>query len=575
MLLNVDPEVSNRAVDDANALEGSGLAPEETLSEILALYPPAELQGRLQKLRLQLLAVEAQAQPMPSEYSQLTSQELFHINRLADAELEKNLNPETAKTYSRERTLAALLVRTMLCFGQPASKAWAIRCLIFSTGEIPVVKALEGQITLILSKSPGDSLSQATIHGFCLPAIMPNYKTALPDSLEGIDRPYADAFELPDLLGLGKQILNFMCAEGLTELKGFGVRETTAKDAVKNFLKSFNDSRITIEKISKALASIIKYQTGDQALAWIVTADTSNAGQARMHYSRYGISTVDDAYRRAARRLGRIFGYAPIGIKVSPKVAQEVVTVGARFVVELEFIKNLIASLVVIITRRKPNKLNAEEVREYHLYYLLYTLLYQSIITGMRAVTEPHDVYLAWLQAGQPNRDLVVSLSDKDSAYTERARPVVITSELAQHFSYYQEHREQLPKLIKTLNAWIPVNRRHLPFIVITPQIRVETVTPTWIAAFLKALTDHDIPVNFSRAFLRTELVSRGCNVEVIDAHLGHSNFGESPYNKLSTFDYGLHFEHLKTQLGEIEKDLGLGPIPSKLMSRDGGELVS
>jgi hypothetical protein len=98
-------------------------------------------------------------------------------------------------------------------------------------------------------------------------------------------------------------------------------------------------------------------------------------------------------------------------------------------------------------------------------------------------------------------------------------------------------------------------------------KFRPKPLTPSWIKARFEDLLGAPVPANFSRAFMRTELLERGVAAELIDAFLGHSNEGESPFTQLSTFDYEHYICTLSKAITGILNDLGLVPIESRIVT--------
>jgi hypothetical protein len=202
----------------------------------------------------------------------------------------------------------------------------------------------------------------------------------------------------------------------------------------------------------------------------------------------------------------------------------------------------------------------------YHNRYIFYSMLYQSLATSMRAVRQPNGLYRAWCNQPAQRMEWFSSLSDKDGNHHARSRLLSIPVGLSAHYAHLRVHDQYvavIPGLWSSLKTRFAQER---PFFAISPDFSVEPLTPVWMATALKKFTSFDIPVNFHRAFLRTELLKRGCPPETIDCFLGHANAGESPFSKFSTFDYHWHFERLSKLLGEILDELGFRPIASRLV---------
>ncbi|PIQ51511.1 MAG: hypothetical protein COW02_14430 [Comamonadaceae bacterium CG12_big_fil_rev_8_21_14_0_65_59_15] len=560
--------VDSQNDDDPNSVEESGLAPDETLEEVFCLYTPTELQGRIYALRLRQLAAESSAQSLPFDYSRLTTEERSKVDELANKAINAYFQGMPTDKPARQNAVGGLIIRLMLCLGQPLEIARDISCAwIQHIPDAPVTLPVRNAITLVLSAPSVGDLQQASVLGFCLPAIQPEYKTALPENLEEIDQDAVESFLLPDLFGVGVQLLQFLKFESASDFNGFRMHNQTISTAVNQLCAPLKNERITAHKISRSLQTIIRDQTGDQVLGWIVTADQQNARQARMHYNRRTVQKIEQAYVHASRRLLPRFRKRTISALNNPPLNPLISAgVGARFVITFDEVKDIIGRLKDQLTERYRADMTEREVRRYHSQYLLYTHLYQSILSSMRAINQPYDLYHAWAHAAKSKQDIHCSLSDKDSRYTDRARLAPLLDQLAEQFANFRLHLEYLPSKLPMSEPWIFALGPDHPFFVILANHQVQPLTTRWLKEALKHFTGFDIPVNFHRAFLASELFIRGCPIEVIDAHVGHANIGELPFGKCSTFDYDRHFRLLTSALLDIHDALGLEPIGSRLV---------
>lgn len=564
-LVSLDSEPSG-GLDD---IEASGLAPTETLEPLFQLFTPDEIRGRLYAARYQRLAAEAAAQSLPFDYSQLTPQERHLINARADEKISDFLDSDNDSTHARQSCIAALIVRAMLCLGQPLTSAWGLQTLwVFDDSPDNSVAPIDDAITLVLGAPSQQTRQNARVIGFCIPGIMPNYQSSLSPLLEEVDEDGRDSFVLPDTLYLGEQLLAYLRHESIQSLNSFGIGIVAATSLVSKFVQSFHDRRISPEKITNVLPSIVKSQSGDQSLAWLMTADFRNATQPRMHYTRHSVQVIVKAYIQASRRVIGTKRTVFHGTRDHPFESIDTSVVGARFVLSFDQLQDIIRRLIELLSKRYKATWSRAEIRRYHNLYVLYVALSQSLATSIRAVTEPNEIYLAWLGSIAVKCDdrLFSSISDKDTMYSDRSRLIPIIAPLAAQFSHYKLHIEVLPLRLPDLAPWISMHGSDNPIFIISPEFTAESLTPTWIRDSLKELTKYEIPVNFHRAFLRTDLLKRNCPAEAIDAFLGHANFGELPFSKLSTFDYYAHFEILQKALISVHGELGLRPIPSRLV---------
>lgn len=546
-------------------LEESGLSPTETLEEALRLYSPEEFKGRIRDLYYQRLAAESAAQGLAFDYCQLTPTEINDVfKRALDWADCKTIGPPSGIAIDSEAV--GLIVCIMLFLGQPMQHAWSVRC-IWRDPSTPIeqIHPVNGKLTLIICAPKIDDWEDAVIDGFCLPGITPTYKTDLADGLEAIDADSVDSFVLPDVFGIGQKVLGYVRKHHLTDVQGFGMSAESASKSVTAFCKSFSNPRITSEKIARVLASLVTSKTGDQSLAWVLTANQSKANQTRMFYTRHSVNRLLKAYLLVAKHLSKA---AKASLLVIPKKLDTTAFspgVGARFVTSITEVRKLVASLREDLCDELPNDPEEEFFRWYHNTFVFYTHLYQSLDTSLRAISAPNDLYRIATKSVLDFGAAHAALSDKDTAYSSRARLVAIRKPLQKQFENYARHLDCLGTHVKSAQVDIELASNRSPFFIFDADRRLRDLTPT---AFEKAMKDHravDIPANFHRAFLRSQLLDRGCPAEVVDAHLGHANFGESPFSRLSTFDYRLHLDQISKTLQEIHDDIGLLPIKSRI----------
>jgi len=454
----------------------------------------------------------------------------------------------------------------MLFLGQPIQQACSIRCF-WRNAETPVeqIQPVNGKITLIIcAPNPGD-WDNAVVDGFCLPGLTPGYKTDLPQNLENIDEPSVDSFVLPDVFGMGQRTLRYMQQNSVTDVQGFGMNIESARKAVTNFCKSFTNPRITPEKIARVLSALVTSKTGDQSLAWVLTADTPKANQTRMFYTRHNVDRLLKEYLRAAKDLSKA---AKITLVSIPKQTSQTTIspgVGTRFVTSISEVRNLINSLREDLAEGIPSNAEQDFFLWYHNTYVIYTHLHQSLDTSLRAISAPNDLYKIATRSVLDYGIANACLSDKDTAYSSRSRLVPIRKPLQKQFESYEKHLGCLGIHIKSARLDIENANRFSPFFYFDSNRTLLDLTPTVFEKALERHTGQNIPANFHRGFLRSQLLSRGCPAEVVDAYLGHASFGESPFSRLSTFDYGLYLDQIGRALQKIHDDIGLQPIESRI----------
>lgn len=199
----------------------------------------------------------------------------------------------------------------------------------------------------------------------------------------------------------------------------------------------------------------------------------------------------------------------------------------------------------------------------YHRLYVMYTHLFQSLETSIRSIKAPDDLYLQWKHSLNLQGILGAFLSDKDTQYSDRSRLVPISAALRKQYAYYEKHISHLDLHLKSASVFIQNRRDKNPMFVLDSLNEFSSVSPSDFLQFLRHYTDCDVPSNFHRSFLRTESLRRGCPAEMVDAHLGHASFGESPQSWTSSYDFGMHMERIQAATADIHEEIGLVPIKS------------
>lgn len=549
----------------------------ENLEALFRLYDPEEIGGRLHQRRLQDLAMESHAQHFGFDYARPTREELFDLHLHLESVIDDYLhgNPVNVQK-ARMRARAALILKVMITLGQSLERARQLRFAMISAqqllrGELPVVD----EPTLLLVESEEDVPCCGPVAGFCMPSNGPDYQLELADQpedvdetpgvrLEEINRPLVEAFLLPDTLGVGQQLHLFMQKQERPNRYVFGVEPAVAKSSTLELLRETGHDRLTPEKICRVLPGVLLDQGFDQTVTWMLTCDASRANEPRMFYSRHSVANLQRAYARATRRIARDLGTQPMSPDIpDPLGSENAPSVGARFVIRLDDLKGMITSLKEQLKDPRRMPLELPGIRRYHDAYLLFTWLMQSLHTSVRPISRPNGIYAFWNAATETHP--WVGLSEKDNRYSGKARPVRLAPLLEAQFAHYQQHLRALANRLGLSYKLRAQTQEDLPLFVVADGGKIEVLRPKWIETQLRKRYA-PLPANFHRAFLRTELLERGCGPETVDAFMGHANVGEAPFSRYATFDYGLFWPSIENALRSIHEELGLEAIPSRLM---------
>ncbi len=556
--------------NDAAALEAAGLAPTETLEKLMSLILPEEVSGRFLQLERQRRAREMAPQLLPFAYEILTAEEVAVAWRLADSKLLALANAPRVTDDILNPALVGMLVRLSMAYSQPLERLLKAKIIWIKPGQT-VHELPDGdiEIALIFRSSTG-TWDDAEFVGLLLQGIMPDYRTILPDELEEIDGPYADSFVLPDLLGIGPDLIACLRRRNRNDSSAFGIELATVKSVFKRLAGAAQDERLTLAKLAIFLSRQMIYLTGDQSLAWVTFADMGKRNEPRMHYTRHPILKIQASYRRACRILARITNRRLANI-VAPEIAPPTpaTSVGARFVLPLAEAGELVRAIIEFLTEPNVDRDDPQHIAAYHNNYLFYLALFQALETATRSPTSADDLFEYWRMQQDVRGRLPASLSDKTSVYHDKTRLTYISPALSRQFAHYDDHVRKLINSPQLALQAVTTGRKFGPFFSLSVEngrLVMAEASAGWIADMLKETSAYPIPVNFARATLRCELLARDCVAQVVDAFLGHFNHGESPFGALSTFDFDACWSTLTPFLDAIRGELGLRPVASRLL---------
>jgi hypothetical protein len=564
--LQLGSEISFDQDADDELLERAGISPAESMEPCLELVDAKELQRRFLAYQWQLRAITGQAQRHRFAYHRLTSPDLRDFWTATGRQIDSFFRNAIAPGDAVARVEAALALRLSLAFGQTLDTVIGLRVRWLPHGGLlsqEVTDAGTDPALLIGAPSAG-SLDGAQLVGLLLPGIGPDYRVDLSPELEDIDREFTGVFVLNDYLGVGEDLLQVLRRVPRPDGRLWQSTATRLKRQAQAIIGELDD-RITPGRIARTLQDWVFDATGDHTLAWIVTADQSRRNEPRMYYTRHTVARIDEVHHRVSRRLAKIVGVrTPERMDALPN---HDATVGARFVLDFWACRQLVEQLTTSLSDRNLDRDDSKTFVEYHNRYVLYLILLQGLTTATRVLARPDELIVAWRKAGSPVKEpLLVSISDKDTLANSKARLGVVTRALAMQFANFEAHAAHLES-IWWMRPQVDLAKREFgPIFLITGDLRVAPVTVTWLTGALHEWTGYQVPSNFHRAFLRSELLLRGTSPEIIDAFLGHANVGESPADPLSTFDYTLYLERLGDAVEGIAEELGLRAVESRLI---------
>lgn len=539
-----------RVGEDENDRERSGESPDEDARPTLALYDPSEFKGAMARARYAERIKTTAAQRFPWDDNQLTPTELGHLCIRLSSIWENFLKTPHMKQKELELVQAALIVETMLWFGQSLESARGLYSRKTDTAAI-------AEFALF---STTDSMGSDVAHGWRLPALRPSYKTQLRDELQQFNRPILDSFVVPDVTGLGEKILQFLHKTGRMHERIFSAEPNTAKKMFSMVIGGIADGeRITPGRVSRAIGNEVIREGGDQTLAWCVTSELARQNEPRMFYTVYPANKLTDTYVQAVGNLRS--GLEITDVSTLPVIENDGY-IGARFVVTADAVSKCINNLKKSLTMELSHPDKIQERIDYHNRYTLYTWVMQALCSTLRAINDPTEIISQWKHTDEV---APVSLADKEGIFRDRARLIYLIDRVQSQLDHYLQHRRILIDSIGIQSAVAKLEGDAGLLFCLSPDKKPLQVTKSWVENQLEQL-GFPFPGNFHRAFLRTELLEAECPPQAIDAFMGHTSQGESPFDAFSTFDYAEHRKVLAIHLEQILKRLGLVPIWSRLI---------
>jgi integrase len=579
--------------DEGEALETSGLSPQEVIEPLLHLYEYEELAAKASSLNLQQATMESHAQAMRYSTDHASAADVKALCLVA------NGAEQTARHAARGERAGAqqvwkggLLAMQMLTLGWELERA---RALIVEYIDDLTADAIDRLLSRPIDRprllahhaSPAET---PQVVGYLIPGLAPTYKTDLTPATAAIGRFRYEALLLPDATGVGQRALDLALAEGRASRTGdslFGMEPKTAKAAVSLFMDQVQRqlqppdsmakrSVLTLSKIARAIPAAILSKCGDHVPAWIICWQTTKANEARLFYSQFSVDQLQQLYLGALRRMmpaGQVASTTatPLGQGDSPAGASsEARVLGARFVARRDAVMSLVERLQAAVNTG-PDLQKISEIARYHNNYVLYTWLLQTMRTSLRAITLPtallHAVERMALATGPFDRPQVVytAISDKSGGLEDRARLVALQGDLLDQLDHFRAHTAVVLGRLEIAADWGNSSAECQRLFWLDSNIRPKPVTPAWLEDSLAAL-GFPAPANFSRGYLRTELLQAGCPPQAIDALLGHFNLGESPSARYASLDWPLQTKTIGMHLDALMFGLGLRSMRSQLL---------
>lgn len=564
---------SSRDDQEGKLAEASGLAPDEAKTEAIKLFHPDEIGGAMMKAKYAEMAKMMAAQRFAWDFEVLTPSEIQKLWRSINmiitdaASLNEKWNYQTSTQFQ-----CAIIIKVMLLLGQDLE---TVRNTHFSSGR---GTRKDG----IYLRPP----SNQAIGFWELPSVAPHYRTSLHIGTVKLGRHKGAYILLPDLTSISTDISTYLTRTGRSNDRIFSVEQKTAQHGVESIVNELKESwnlprrkgrkhqvdpseqsvrRITQAKIRNALGVRLRHISRDAAVEWITSASSKHRGETRMHYTNLSDEKIITTYTSAVRSFMRDMGEPLKPTRINLPNTNTNSFHGARFVASMESVKRLVANISAQLNIR-PVHANRRSVIRYHNVYTFYVWLLQSMFTSYRAVNGPDELMNErWSQFDAE----FAGLNDKENAkLADKARLVLIPELLVDQLNKYDHHLSKIERKFGIASCNFARSKfAKIHFFHLNDQGEPEPVTCSWCEEMM-AEFDVPLPGNFHRAFLRTELLSRGCDGQTVDAFLGHANSGESPFFRYSSMDYQIWSDQLKPMLSALANELGLLFQPSWIVKK-------
>ncbi len=545
---------------DGKEAERTGLSPEESRNFVLKLYHPDEMGGAMMQAKYAEMAKKMSAQRFAWDYETLTSTELRKLWELINQQITHAVNSNVRWSQQTSNEVqCSIIIKVMLILGQGLE---TVRNLQISRVGVTHHEGL-------VFHPP----SAQSTGWWQLPSISPKYQTSFPKDKMPLGRKKGKYIHLPDLANIGDDISTYLTRTNRTLDRVFSVEPQTAKQGINSLLDELKEKwiiphpkgnvlqvkpieqtnkRITLSKIRNALGVKLRFISGDAAVEWITSANQDRKNETRLHYTNLSEQKVIAVYSTAVKSLMRDLG---VSFKHSNAVtSHRDIFHGARFVASMESIKRLVTNLSIELSK-KPLRSDRDDMIRYHNAYTFHVWLMQALYTSYRAVNNPEELIKGQLKNWNSKFG---GLSDKENPkFADKARLVHIPEPLLLQLNEYLFHLQKISRKFEIEMEIADAKKDVISFIYLDNNGQSCPVTCSWCEKMMGSF-HVPLPGNFHRAFLRTELIERGCPGQIVDAFLGHANTGESPFYRFSSLDYQLWVAQIESSLFTIVNEVGL-----------------
>ena len=330
--------------------------------------------------------------------------------------------------------------------------------------------------------------------------------------------------------------------------------------AAENFLNALRDGsggRQTLQRVSRYVHDYLARMPGsDVTAAMAISGRADLLGAVPLHYTAHSVQKLQELY--AAACVGIM---AATGKDVHRKTADETVVTpgadrmyaGSMYVPSRTTVKRLIEDLRKRMEEARGNlSNNIVALIQLHNDLTVYTVMMLGFATGYRAV---HDPLLQEAEIDRASGFAVIS--DKDDDQYHHARIVWLPDLCIKQMDLYREHLDQLQGILFLMNQDLffkvrgrattgrGANRENPSLFLLDAEIDDLPVQPRYLERLVRKI-DYQLPMNANRHYLRTNLFSRKCPIEVINAFMGHVDRGNEPWGMYSGLSPLVYLQELR-----------------------------
>lgn len=575
-------QISLPADDEPDPLdeEADGDMPGSTRDSAIELYDPLEAAKVMSRMRFRRLQLELRSQELMWSLDIASRWERAQALLVAQASIDLYLKGTPAnKSNARLAAVGAVAVKACALFGWTAETTAAISILRVDRADASLVEShcyVQHDHICLLVQQTQPSRDDWTVVSFLLADVSPKYQTKLSGATEAVGRLRQRAFLLPDVGGLGQEILAIAASTGRLPLsapqtrRALGVESNTAARLARDCLSSAADpinedptAALTMGRLAASVRASATAVSGDAVAAWMITQDHGRCSEARLHYTQVRAAGLPRLHEAALRSLDADRWKATDADKDHPALAQTG-WVGCRHVVDMDRLRQVLRALQARLMQ--PIDLSSRsEIRAYHNDFALHAWLVQSLCLALRAGHNRPGVWrdVELRQGAQKSPGLACTgMADKHNGLQDKSRLLPLFHEVVMAANHLEQHNAAVIQRLDMTLEWRCLDATAQRHFVINDLEKLAPVRPSWIKDRLAEL-GLPVPVNFGRALLRTEWLDSGCPGTCVDGFIGHFDGGQNLFAKHSAHDPQAYLQRVTAQLTGYVQTLRLVPLPS------------